>query len=53
MNVPPNTTPGVYNVQYQICLTADNTVCDVAIATILINNDSCTTEKGMLSVIKN
>ncbi len=42
INVPANTTPGTYNVEYQICLTADNTVCDVAVATILVNSSTPT-----------
>jgi len=53
INVPPGTTAGTYNVEYQICLTADNTICDVAIATILVNNNNCTTKKGTLSITKN
>ncbi|MEF3079945.1 DUF7507 domain-containing protein, partial [Winogradskyella poriferorum] len=34
--VPPNTPDGTYFVEYTICLQADNTVCDSAIATIVV-----------------
>ncbi|WP_411893779.1 beta strand repeat-containing protein, partial [Winogradskyella sp. A2] len=37
--VPGGTTPGTYNVEYQICLTADNSICDTAIATIVVIDD--------------
>ena len=40
INVPAGTTPGVYNVEYSVCLTVDNTVCNTAIATILIDPES-------------
>ncbi|MDY2587815.1 beta strand repeat-containing protein, partial [Winogradskyella aquimaris] len=39
IDVPFGATPGTYNVEYQICLTADNTICDTAIATIVIVDD--------------
>ncbi|MDG4714436.1 beta strand repeat-containing protein, partial [Winogradskyella marincola] len=34
--VPPNTPDGTYFVEYTICLQVDNTVCDSAIATIVV-----------------
>ena len=51
INVPPGTTAGIYPVEYQICLLADNTVCDVAIATIVVN--ACTISKTAINIIKN
>ena len=44
INVPPGTTAGTYNVEYQICLTADNGICDVAIATILVTAPTITVQ---------
>ena len=37
MTIPPNSTPGTYSVEYQICLTADNSICDVATAVIQVD----------------
>ena len=51
INVPPGTTAGTYNVEYQICLTTDNTACDVAIATIVVN--PCPITKTELTILKN
>jgi hypothetical protein len=47
VNIPNGTPRGVYEVEYEICLSADNTVCDRAIATITVidiqaNNDNFT-----------
>ncbi|WP_188604782.1 DUF7507 domain-containing protein, partial [Aquaticitalea lipolytica] len=38
INVPAGTTPGTYNVTYQICLTADNSICDTAVVTIVVGD---------------
>ena len=38
INIPANAIPGTYNVEYTICLTADASACETAIATIVINN---------------
>ncbi|NND10079.1 MAG: hypothetical protein HKN96_02620, partial [Flavobacteriaceae bacterium] len=40
INIPPGSTAGIYNVVYQICLTADNTVCTTATATINVDPES-------------
>ncbi len=40
ITIPPNSIPGTYEVEYEICLTEDNTVCDVAIATIFIGTET-------------
>ena len=37
ITVPANTTPGTYDVQYAICLTANTSVCDTATATIKVD----------------
>jgi hypothetical protein len=37
LTVPAGTTPGTYNVTYQICETADLANCDTAVATVLVN----------------
>ena len=37
MTIPANTTAGTYSVEYQICLTVNNAICDVAIATIVVD----------------
>ena len=36
INIPAATPSGTYNVTYQICLTADNTICSTAVATIVV-----------------
>ncbi len=40
INIPGSTTGGTYNVTYQICLTSDNTVCDTAVATIVVDTEA-------------
>ena len=40
--VPPSTPDNTYFVEYTICLQADDTICDTAIATIVVTNiDPC------------
>ncbi|MCB0448346.1 MAG: hypothetical protein KDD03_12725, partial [Gelidibacter sp.] len=36
IDVPAGTAAGIYNVTYQICLDADNTICDTAVVTIVV-----------------
>jgi hypothetical protein len=38
--VPPGTPAGIYNVLYEICATADQSKCDTAIVTIVVDQDS-------------
>lgn len=40
ITVPPNTTPGTYNVEYELCNEADTDICDTAIATIVVGSIS-------------
>ncbi|WP_186826728.1 beta strand repeat-containing protein, partial [Psychroserpens burtonensis] len=36
INIPAGSLPGIYNVQYTICLEADPTICDTATVTIVV-----------------
>lgn len=38
ITVPPGTTPGTYNITYQLCDEANATVCDTAIATVVVTD---------------
>lgn len=40
ITVAPNTAPGTYFITYQICQTSAPTVCDTAIATVVVDADS-------------
>ncbi len=56
INVPAGSTPGTYIVEYTVCLTADNSICDTANVTIDVSatpssitasNDSGTVIEGI------
>jgi len=45
------TAAGTYDLQYRICLAADNAICDTGVARIVVN--SCVVTKAPITVIKN
>jgi hypothetical protein len=40
INIPNNATPGNYTIEYQICLDIDDTKCDTATVTLIIDNNA-------------
>ncbi len=40
LNIPTRATPGSYDVTYHICLTSSSTLCDTAVATVLVDKEN-------------